>query len=221
MGPELDAVIPVRDVVQYLDEAIESALAQTKPCSRIIVVDAGSVVPVRIRPKSRQVSIDLVRSESPLTTGAARNLGIRNSRGHLISLLDADDVWPGDRNEILLETLKRSGTRVAYGAVRNFVVGPDGKTFASESKMGSLAGSTIFERALVDELGYFDESLMLGEYVEWIARVIHSGAPLSQSEQEVLWRRVHSESTTAIALAQQSRDEYVKVVRSWIAKRNS
>lgn len=221
MRTELDVVIPVRDVVQYLDEAIESALDQTRPCSQIIVVDAGSVVPVRLRNKFQRVPITLIRSEQPLTTGAARNMGIQRSKGHLISLLDADDIWPPNRNEILLKTLEHSGARVVHGAVKNFVLGADGKAFAPESKLASLAGSTIFERALVDELGYFDEGLMLGEYVDWIARVFQSESIIATSDQEVLWRRVHSDSTTAKALASRSRDDYVKVVRTWIEKKSS
>ena len=221
MCKELDVVIPVRDVVQYLDEAIDSVLEQTRPCSQIIVVDAGSVMPVRIRNKSQRIPINLLRSENPLTTGAARNMGIQRSEGYLISLIDADDIWPPNRNEILLEALEHSGARVVYGAVKNFVLTGDGKSFAPESKLGSLAGSTIFERALVDELGYFDEGLMLGEYVDWIARVFQSGSIIATSEQEVLWRRVHSDSTTAKALASRSRDDYIKVVRSWIEKKGS
>ena len=221
MRTELDVVIPVRDVVQYLDEAIESAIDQTRPCSQIIVVDAGSLIPVRLRIKSQRIPINLIRSEEPLTIGAARNLGIESSKGYLISLLDADDIWPPNRNEILLNTLDHSGARVAYGAVKNFVLAPDGKAFAPESRLGSLAGSTIFERALVDELGYFNEGLMLGEYVDWIARVFQSESIIATSEQEVLWRRVHSDSTTAKALASRSRDDYVKVVRTWIEKKSS
>ena len=221
MRKELDVVIPVRDVVAYLEEAIDSVLSQTRPCSQIIVVDAGSLIPVRIRNKSQLIPIKLIRSEHPLTTGAARNMGIQSSKGQLISLLDADDIWPPNRNEILLESLELSGARAVYGAVKNFVLRGDEKEFAPESKLGSLAGSTIFERALVDELGYFDESLMLGEHVDWIARVLQSGSLIATSEHEVLWRRVHSDSTTAKALASRSRDDYVKVVRAWIEKKGS
>jgi glycosyltransferase involved in cell wall biosynthesis len=221
MRKELDVVIPVRDVVQYLDEAIESALEQTRACSQIIVVDAGSVIPVQIRNKSARIPINLIRSENPLTIGAARNMGMQSSNGHLISLLDADDIWPPNRNEILLEALELSGARAVYGAVKNFVVRGDEKAFAPQSKLGSLAGSTIFERTLIDELGYFDEGLMLGEYVDWIARVLQSGSVIATSKQEVLWRRIHSDSTTAKALASRSRDDYIKVVRSWIEKKGS
>jgi glycosyltransferase involved in cell wall biosynthesis len=221
MRKELDVVIPVRDVVEYLDEAIESALEQTRACSQIILVDAGSVIPVQIRNKSARIPINLIRSENPLTIGAARNMGMQSSNGHLISLLDADDIWPSNRNEILLEALELSGARAVYGAVKNFVVRGDEKAFAPQSKLGSLAGSTIFERTLIDELGYFDEGLMLGEYVDWIARVFQSESIIATSDQEVLWRRVHSDSTTAKALASRSRDDYIKVVRSWIEKKSS
>jgi glycosyltransferase involved in cell wall biosynthesis len=221
LGREIDVVIPVRDVVQYLEEAIQSALAQTMPCKRIVVVDAGSLVPVEIKNKSEQIPIELIRSEDPLTTGAARNLGIKHLAAEFISFLDADDIWPPNRNEILMNALELKGARVVYGAVRNFVSVAKTKQFAPEVKLGSLAGSTIFERSLVDELAAFDESLVLGEYVDWFTRVIQSGATIANSEREVLWRRVHPDSTTAKALAQQSRDDYVKVVRNWMSKRGS
>ena len=221
MGREIDTVIPVRDVVQYLEEAIDSAIAQTAPCTRIIVVDAGSLVPVEINSKSQKIPIELIRSEAPLSIGAARNLGIQHSTADYISLLDADDVWPPNRNEILMSAFELEGSRAVFGAVRNFVLGANAKMFAPETKLGSLAGSTIFERSLFDELGGFDESLVIGEYVDWFARVVQSGATISCSEREVLWRRVHPDSTTAKALARQSRDDYVKVVRTWISKKGS
>jgi glycosyltransferase involved in cell wall biosynthesis len=88
MSPLVSIIIPCYNCAEFVGEAIESALAQTHPQVEVLIIDDGSVdgsaesiarYPVRcLRGQHEGVS-------------AARNRGVRESRGEYIVFLDADD----------------------------------------------------------------------------------------------------------------------------------
>jgi len=85
-------IIPCYNLGQYLDEAVESVLAQTFQDFEIVVVNDGSTDPATAalladyrRPNTRVIQA----SHSGLA--AARNLAIANSTGEYLCALDADD----------------------------------------------------------------------------------------------------------------------------------
>ena len=73
----------------YLEEAIESVLAQTLAALEIIVVDGSADTTM----KQIEKYGDRVKyfHQTPRGVSAARNLGIRQAGGDYIALLDADD----------------------------------------------------------------------------------------------------------------------------------
>ena len=90
--PKVSVIVPCHNLGRYLDEAIDSVLAQTFDDLEILVVDDGSTDPETIailadyaRPKTR-----VIRSANRGVSGA-RNLAIENSAGEYICALDADD----------------------------------------------------------------------------------------------------------------------------------
>lgn len=85
----VSVVIPCYQQAQYLPEAIESVLAQTYPWYEIIVVDDGSPDPTR-EVARRYPGVRYLRQANQ-GLSAARNTGIRHSRGTYMVFLDADD----------------------------------------------------------------------------------------------------------------------------------
>jgi glycosyltransferase involved in cell wall biosynthesis len=91
-APKISVIIPCYNSGAYLDEAVDSVLAQTLQDLEIIIVDDGSKDPATRRlladyrrPKTRVLRI---RNQGP---AVARNLGIAEARGKYILPLDADD----------------------------------------------------------------------------------------------------------------------------------
>jgi glycosyltransferase involved in cell wall biosynthesis len=121
-SPTVSVIIIFLNVEKYLEEAIESVLAQAYPAWELLLVDDGSTdaspqiakryverCPDRIRYLDHEGHENLGRS-------ATRNLGIHNANGQYIAFLDADDVWLPEKlayQVALMETRPEAG--MVYG----------------------------------------------------------------------------------------------------------
>ena len=89
----VSVVMPAYNSEKYIAESIESVLNQTFKNFEIIVVDDGSTDNTRkIISDYKDNRIRYYYQEN-LGSGAARNLGLSNSRGNWIAFLDSDDLW--------------------------------------------------------------------------------------------------------------------------------
>ncbi len=91
-APKVSVIVTCFDLGRYLDEAVDSVLAQTLQDFEIIIVDDGSTEPETRalldgyrRPRTRVLRID------HRGLAAARNAGIARARGAYLCALDADD----------------------------------------------------------------------------------------------------------------------------------
>ena len=87
----VDIIIPCYNTGLYLRQAIDSALAQTYPHVNILVVDDGSTDNTREIVESYGERVGYFYQENK-GLAAARNIGITQTRGEFVCLLDADDV---------------------------------------------------------------------------------------------------------------------------------
>jgi glycosyltransferase involved in cell wall biosynthesis len=89
----ISVIIPAYNVADFVREAVDSALAQTRLDIEVIVVDDGST------DGSADTLGDLddprlrVIRENHGGSAAARNAGLRLASGELVAFLDADDRW--------------------------------------------------------------------------------------------------------------------------------
>jgi glycosyltransferase involved in cell wall biosynthesis len=121
--PPVSVILPCFNQANFLGEAIESALTQQGPSVEIVVVDDGSTDATREVARSfREVQYIHQRNRG---TAAARNLGLRSSRGEFIVFLDADDRLLPDAVEIGLRELdEHPECGFVHGHIRR--IGPDG-----------------------------------------------------------------------------------------------
>ena len=102
-GPRVSVIVPFLNVVRYLEEAVESVLAQTYRSWELLLIDDGSTdgsTDIARRYLARHP--DRVRYlEHPGHRNAglnySRTVGVREARGELVALLDGDDVWLPDK----------------------------------------------------------------------------------------------------------------------------
>ena len=97
---DISVVIPYYNREQYIDETVQSVLAQTLQPLEIIIVNDGSRESSR-RYLDRYAGVCTI-VDLPVNMGVAvaRNEGIRRARGRFIALLDSDDIWLPHKLEV-------------------------------------------------------------------------------------------------------------------------
>lgn len=111
--PLVSVVMPVFNRVSFLDEAIESVLAQTYTHWELILVDDGSsdgsfeketAWAARFPDKIRCIAH---HNRVNLGISATRNRGTQTARGSYIACLDSDDLWVPQKLEKQIEIVNR------------------------------------------------------------------------------------------------------------------
>jgi glycosyltransferase involved in cell wall biosynthesis len=91
--PLVSVIIPTYNRIQYVQLAIDSALAQSYPNCEVVVVDDGSTDGTGKTLRDRYGDRIRYFYQDNQGESAARNEAIRQSSGEFIALLDSDDVW--------------------------------------------------------------------------------------------------------------------------------
>src|SRR4051812_34634741 len=100
--PLISIVIPVYNGEAFMEQAIESALGQTWPRTEVVVVDDGSSDQSAEIAASYPVKLVKQGNEG---VAAARNRGVDEAEGDLLSFLDQDDMIRPEKLERQLEAL--------------------------------------------------------------------------------------------------------------------
>lgn len=114
--PFFSIIIPTYNRAHMLPEAIDSVLAQTFDGWELIVVDDGSkdstkeLVGKYIAQDPRVKYIYQENAER----SAARNNGIKNSKGNYICFLDSDDYFKPERLELLNQSIEQEQFPIAF-----------------------------------------------------------------------------------------------------------
>lgn len=99
MFPLISVIIPVYNAEEFIGQAIQSVLDQTRQAYEVIVIDDGST------DKTKEALLPFMKcitylAQSNLGPSAARNAGIRAAKGNLICFQDADDFWMPEKLKI-------------------------------------------------------------------------------------------------------------------------
>lgn len=124
-SPLLSVIVPVYNVQDYLAECLDSLLAQTLQRMEIILVDDGSTdtSPNIIADYARRDRRIKIVTQPNSGLGAARNSGIAAATAPYITFLDSDDTIPAAAYARMVQTLKRTRSDFAVGAVRRVTHG--------------------------------------------------------------------------------------------------
>ncbi len=221
----ISVIVPVYNCEKYLAVAIESILTQTHPPHEILVVDDGSTDRSSEVARKFGTAIRYTRQENA-GISAARNTGVSLATGDLLAFLDADDLWTQHKLQIQQDALQReAGAKLIFGLVNQFIT-PDidpkvGQRLASpvEVMEGFTAGTMLLSRSLFDRVGSFDESLTVGEFIDWYSRAKELGLQSHLVDEVVLRRRIHGENT---GLQQRSdRKDFARILKGSLDRRRA
>ncbi|MGD9509363.1 MAG: glycosyltransferase family 2 protein [Geminicoccaceae bacterium] len=200
-GPSVSCVVPVYNGAAFLEEALASALEQTRPPLEVILVDDGSTdatPEVAARLGSR---IRYVRQENA-GPAAARNCGIGLARGDLVSFLDADDLWHPEK-------LERQVARFAAQPQLELLLAHFGNFWVAElaeeearfkdhplarARPGYTALTMLVRREVFCRIGRFDAATRHRDVVGWLMLATQAGIRTELMPDILAYRRIHPDN---------------------------
>jgi len=176
----VSVVIPTYRRSDMLTRAIDSVLGQTYAKVECIVVndnivgdEHSLVLYENLKVYENDPRFRFLEQEKHMTGAAARNVGIRAAKGEYIAFLDDDDYWEKEKLQLQVDWLKAHDE--TWGAVsclsrryKNDVMIRAGVPYNGGSllmpilcrRIGLGTGAVLIRRKVLDDAGYFDESLM-------------------------------------------------------------
>lgn len=119
--PLVSVLVPNYNYSRYIGETLDSALRQTYPHFEVIVCDDGSkdnsceIIETYVQKDSR---IKLIRKPNG-GVASALNVAYQESKGEIICLLDADDIWLENKLQKTVEIFQ-SNSRFGF-AIHNVI----------------------------------------------------------------------------------------------------
>ena len=198
--PTVTAAIPVHDGEAYLAEAIESILAQSRPCEQVVVVDNDSTDGSGEIARGFGSRVEVV-FEPRRGIGAARNAALRVARGDYLAFLDADDLWRPEKTALQLAPLEVDPElSLVFGHVQQFVSPELGEERAMALRVpdapqpGLYIGAMLARRAACEAIGPWAEDVRVSDGLSFLLRARELGLKQAMLPVTVTMRRVHGEN---------------------------
>ena len=121
----LSIIIPVFKAEKYIYECLDSVLTGLGEDSEVILIDDGSpdqtmeLIKNKYRAQIQGAQFKILRQEN-MGPGAARNAGVRASRGNYIGFLDADDILFPEYFDTIRNTLSNCSCDIVQFNYRRF-----------------------------------------------------------------------------------------------------
>lgn len=175
MLPVFSIVMPCYNAAAHLATSVGSVLAQTRQDWELIIVDDGSKDlswPTLERLAADEPRIRIFWQPNA-GAAAARNRGLRETRGACIAFLDSDDTWHPEFLDAMMTALDANpDAGIAYCGWQNIGLGAGcdepfvPPEYENASKIESLLGGcrwpihgALVRSQLIAEAGSFDETL--------------------------------------------------------------
>ena len=177
----ISVIIPTYNRAHLLPRALDSILSQSCLPNEIIVVDDGSNDDTSALMTSVYPEIAFIQQPN-IGVSCARNVGIKSASGDWIAFLDSDDEWFPEKLEVQMNALyKNPELKICH---TNEIWIRNGTRVNPKKKHKKFGGwifqkclplccispsSVIIHKSIFDEVGLFDDSLLVCEdYDLWL-----------------------------------------------------
>lgn len=195
--PVVSIVMPVRNEVAHLDQALTAICDQSYPADRIeiIVVDGGSADGTLEQVRARMARDRRIRllGGPGVNTPHAMNIGIEASSGDIVAKIDGHGWINADFIEVAVDTLAAenrvgcvggqivplaetdSERAISYARFSKLGVGGGPYTAANKIHEADTVQCGVYRRSALVDVGGFDPHLPYGEDEELNYRVRQAG----------------------------------------------
>jgi glycosyltransferase involved in cell wall biosynthesis len=196
--PSVSIVLPTYNRLEFLRASVESVFAQSYRNWTLIIADDGSQEPTcaYLRSLTERQQVQVLWLPHGGNPAAVRNAALRVAAGEYVAFLDSDDLWLPNKLERQVASL-RSRTRERWGYTGYVRIDANGdpRVYPGTRQWVPHRGAivealltldaevstpaVIVERQLLEEVGGFDETLLLFEdYELWIRLACRSDIDL-------------------------------------------
>lgn len=208
----VSVIIPAYNVEKYIEKCLTSILEQSYKNIEIIVVDDGSTDKTReyIEKNSQLDNRIKIINQTNAGVSAARNSGIKISRGEFLVFVDGDDYLAPDYVEYMLSLIKHTGS--------DFCLSKSCYTKSGEAQVEKesieklkpedatalllspnvIVGcwNKIFKRSLiVDNNVWFSTTLFYGEGLTFITTLAQISKTVGVGNRKVYYYRRNNEAS--------------------------
>ena len=196
MDDRISIVVPVYNAEKYIEETMDSVLAQTYRNWELLLVlngcvDASEEVVNRYKERHSDRDIRIIVETENKGAAMARNRGVNEASGRYIAYVDADDLWKPEKLEHLLRFMQEKDAAFVCS----------GYEFADENAEGTgkvvhvpatlnyrqaLKNTTIFTSTVM-----FDTAKLPKEKIQM---------PVIKSEDTALWWKLLREGHVVYGL---------------------
>jgi glycosyltransferase involved in cell wall biosynthesis len=218
-GLSIAAIIPLYNGARFIEQAIQSVLAQTLQPNELIVVDDGST-------DDGPSIVERLANENPLIRllrkpnggqSSARNFGVRHAKSNLIALLDQDDLWYPDHLRRLvgpfrrrcgigwvwsdLDEIDEKGNRITHQLLRRLDKNRAKTTIEQclSENMFVLPSASLIDREAFEKVGGFDERLSGYEDDDFFLRLFYADYDNIFIDEALSKWRIHRSSSSHTA----------------------
>ena len=219
----VSVVIPTHNGQRYIAATLDSVLAQRHRPLEILVVDDGSIdsTPQIVRGYAPEVRLI---EQNQRGHPAARNSGIRAATGEFLGFLDHDDLWSPDKLERQLARFEgNAALDLVFGHMLNFFTpelpAEERKRLAVPLRPlpGLLQGTMLARRRSFEQVGFFSEERMVGDFLDWYGRAMLAQMNIEMLPETLVYRRIHANNQQRMNPVR--RREYLRAVKDLLDRR--
>jgi len=226
--PKVSVIIPTYSRTHYLEETLQSIMAQTYQDFEVIVVDDGTPNVANEAVCAKFEKVNYFKINNSGGPSKPRNFGIRKAHGKYIAFVDDDDLWLPEKLEkqvTILESNPDFGLVHSYckvidekGNLKNEIIGRPGNPSVkhgnvSMKMMGNwtvMMPTSFIRKEIVDKVGFFNEKMpAAGEDAEFWIRCSFFTDFYYIDEPLVLYR-LHSDNISSEAKGYANLSVYLK-----------
>tara|TARA_R110001599_G_scaffold108057_3_gene271004 strand:+ start:6493 stop:7506 length:1014 start_codon:yes stop_codon:yes gene_type:complete len=233
----ISIIIPTFDRAHIICDTLISVASQDYPLFEILIVDDGSTdntaeVVAAWRAKNPGIRLKYVRQKNR-GVAAARNHGMRISKGEFFYFLDSDDLVLPRSLSLLIAVLRETDAPYALGEILstdfegNILETQYLKrwTASADSVLRNqwLTHAALYRRSAVVTVGFYNEGLRCGEDTEFHWRFAAVNGVGAGVEETIAIRRLHSFSQLSDQDVKEKLSNVISAVRcfqEWALGRN-
>ena len=204
-SPRISVIIPTFNRAHLLPRSIDSLLSQTLSAHSVVIVDDGSTDGTENLVCEKYPEITYLKQNN-LGVSAARNAGIAATSDEWLAFLDSDDEWLPEKLQFQIDALEAEPEMMVCHTDEIWI--RNGKHVNPMKKHNKHGGwifdkclplccispsSVIIHRSVLDEIGFFDQSLPACEDYDLWLRVASSYPVLYISEKLVVKHGGHQD----------------------------